>query len=257
MSRPLYLLSELVSSLKAMPRESAPSGRILIVDEERDAYCQSLAGNLPNCHLTMEACPEASRKLFLSSPFDLLILSHSEQINCLEWLPIFKSMRPSVSVIVTTACGCEDLAVQAFRHGAIDYFRKPFAANELEMSIRAVLRIRGKFRDSGKPLPAGGLQRALRYMESNFQVPMTLDDAASEAGMSISCFERYLKNQTGMTFTAYLNSMRIARAKELLQANHAPMLQIALACGFSNQSNFNRVFRKLAGVTPGKYRKSD
>jgi AraC-like DNA-binding protein len=34
------------------------------------------------------------------------------------------------------------------------------------------------------------------------------------------------------------------------------MLQIALACGFSNQSHFNRVFKKLTGVTPGTYRKS-
>jgi AraC family transcriptional regulator len=34
------------------------------------------------------------------------------------------------------------------------------------------------------------------------------------------------------------------------------MLQVALACGFSNQSHFNRVFRKIAGVTPGEYRKA-
>jgi AraC-like DNA-binding protein len=34
------------------------------------------------------------------------------------------------------------------------------------------------------------------------------------------------------------------------------MLQVALACGFGNQSHFNRVFRKIAGVTPGEYRKS-
>ncbi|HZV81799.1 MAG TPA: helix-turn-helix domain-containing protein [Geobacteraceae bacterium] len=255
MRRAHYPLSELGSRLMALPRESASSGRILIVDEEGDDYRQALAETLPNCHFTLETSPETARQLFLASPFDLVILSHSERISCLEWLPMFKSLRPSVSVIVTTACGCEELAVQAFRHGAIDYFSSPFESDELEMSIRAILEIRKKFTDCGKPLPVSGLQRALRYMESNFQSPMSLDDAAGEAGMSVSCFERYLKNQTGMTFTAYLNSMRIARAKELLQADHAPMLQIALACGFSNQSHFNRVFRKVAGVTPGEYRK--
>jgi len=256
MSRIHYPLSELGSRLKTLSRESALSGRILMVDEEVDACRQALADTLPNCNFTLEACPDAARQLFLSSPFDLVILSHTQRCNCLEWLPLFKSLRPSVSVIVTTDCGCEDLAVQAFRLGAIDYFSKPFEPDELETSIRAVLEIRKKFADSGKPLPVGGLQRALRYMESNFQEPMTLDRAAGEAGMSVSCFERYLKNQTGMTFTACLNSMRIARAKELLQADHAPMLQIALACGFSSQSHFNRVFRKVAGVTPGEYRKS-
>jgi len=256
MGRFHYHLSELGSRLKTLSREAASPGRILIVDGEGDACRQALADTLPKCHFTLEASPERARQLFLSSHFDLLLLSHSEGRSCLEWLPIFKSLRPSVPVIVTTDCGCEELAVQVFRLGAIDYFSKPFETGELETSIRAVLEIRKKFTDSGKPLPVGGLQRALRYMESNFHEPMTLDRAAGEAGMSVSCFVRYLKNQTGMTFTACLNSMRIARAKELLQANHSPMLQIALACGFSSQSHFNRVFRKLAGVTPGEYRKS-
>lgn len=256
MSRTHYPLNELGSRLVTLSRETASSGRILIIDEEGDACRQALAETLPNCHLTLEACPDTARQLFLSSPFDLVILSHAERSSCLEWLPLFKSLRPSVSVIVTTDYGCEDLAVQAFRLGAIDYFSKPFDFDDLELSIRAVLEIRKKISDSGKPLPVGGLQRALRYMESNFHEPMTLARAAGEAGMSVSCFERYLKSQTGMTFTAYLNSMRIARAKELLQADHAPMLQIALVCGFSSQSLFNRVFKRIAGVTPGEYRKS-
>lgn len=252
MSRAHYYLSELAFSLNG---KTSASGRVLVVDEEEDAW-ESLAETLPNCRFTLEACPEKARQLFLSSPFDLVIQSHSKQINCLEWIHLFKSMRPSVSVIVTTDCGGEELAVQAFRRGAIDYFRKPFAANELGMSIRAILEIQKKFRDSGKQLPARGLQKALRYMESHFNLPMSLDRAASEAGMSVSCFERNLKNQTGMTFTSYLNRIRVASAKELLQTKHAPMLQVALACGFTNQSHFNRVFRKLAGVTPGEYRKS-
>lgn len=256
MSRTHYPLNELGSRLMALSREAASSGRILIVDEEGDACRQALAFSFPNCHFTLEDCPETARQLFLSSPFDLVILSHTQRCSCLEWLPLFKSLRPSVSVIVTTDCGCEDLAVQAFRLGAIDYFSKPFEPDELETSIRAVLEIRKKFTDSGKPLPVGGLQRALRYMESNFHEPMTLDRAAGEAGMSVSCFERSLKNRTGMTFTTCLNSLRIARAKELLLADHTSMLQIALACGFSSQSHFNRVFRKVAGVTPGEYRKS-
>ncbi len=41
-------------------------------------------------------------------------------------------------------------------------------------------------------------------MESNFHEPMTLDRAAGEAGMSVSCFERSLKNKSGMTFINYL-----------------------------------------------------
>jgi transcriptional regulator GlxA family with amidase domain len=159
-------------------------------------------------------------------------------------------------VIVITACGCEELAVQAFRHGAIDYFAKPLDLAALELSIRAALGYRRKRQEDEMPPPAGRLLKALRYIEANFHTPIDLARAAREAGMSVSCFERYLKNQTGMTFIAYLNSMRIAKARDLLRANRSPMLQVALACGFSNQSHFNRVFRKIAGVTPGEYRKN-
>lgn len=256
MNRTHYPLKELGSRLKASPQEQSSPGRILIVDEKTGDYQQALAETLPNCRFVLEACPETARRLFLSSPFDLVLLAHSDLIPCLDWLPLFKSLRPSVSVIVITSRGCEELAVQAFRHGAIDYFGKPLDLAALELSIRAVLGYRRKHNENEIPQPAGGLLRALRYIEANFHTPISLARAAREAGMSISCFERHLKELTGKTFVAHLNGLRVAKAREMLQANRAPMLQVALACGFVNQSHFNRVFRKIAGVTPGEYRKS-
>jgi AraC-like DNA-binding protein len=255
MGRNLYLLSEQITRLVASPQTTEASGRILVVDDAGGAYCQSLIDSLPNCHFVLESSPETARRSLLSPHLDLLMLSHSEHINCLEWLPLFKSLCPSVSIVVTAGCGCEQLAVQAFRCGAIDYFSKPFALREMEISIRAILEIRKRNKDCGELLSSGGLQRALNYIQSNFKAPISLGEAAREAGMSVSSFERYLKSQTGMTFIVYLNNIRIAQAKELLRADHTQMLQIALSCGFSNQSHFNRVFRKLEGVTPGEFRK--
>lgn len=256
MDRNHYHLHELGSRLKALHKERSSPGRILLLDEESGEYRQALAETLSTCQFTLEACPETARRLFLSSPFDLVLLAHSDRIRCLDWLRLFKSLRPSVSVIVITACGCEELAVQAFRHGAIDYFRKPLDLAALELSIRAVLEFRRKHKESEMPQPEGRLHKALRYIESNFHTPISLDRAAREAGMSVSCFARHLKQLTGNTFVAHLNGLRVARSKELLQANRSPMLQVALACGFGNQSHFNRVFRKIVGVTPGEYRRS-
>jgi AraC-like DNA-binding protein len=256
MNRTHYPLSELGSRLKTLPPEPSASGQILIIDEENADYRQTLAEALPNCRFTHEPCPETARQLFLASPIDLVLLSHSSRISCLDWLPLFKSLRPSVSVIVITTCGCEELAVQVFRHGAIDYFRKPLDLAALELNIRAVLGFRRKRREGEVPQPAGGLPKALRYIEANVHTPISLDRAAREAGMSVSCFERHLKQLTGNTFVTHLNGLRVSRARELLQTNRSSMLQIALACGFSNQSHFNRVFRKIAGITPGEYRKS-
>ena len=256
MDRTCYSLSELASRLEVLTQEAPSSERILIVDEEGDACLQALAELLPHCHFTLEACPETARRELLSSPFDLVILSHSERINCLKWLPRFKLLRPSVSIFVVTDCGCEDLAVQAFRHGATDYFRKSLDLPALESSIRSVLESYGKGNGNGIPQSEGGLLKALGYLDANFNTPISLARAAREAGMSISCFERKLKQLTGKTFVVHLNGLRVARAKELLRSNRSPMLKVALACGFTNQSHFNRVFRTIAGVTPGEYRKS-
>jgi len=256
MSRAHCHLRELGNQLRGRPKEVEHLGRVLIIDDEGEDYEKPLAAILPECRFFVELSPTAAKQHFLSSPIDLVILNHSHRISCLELLPAFKSFRPSVPVVVVTGRGSEELAVQAFRNGAIDYFRKPFPLQELELSIRAVLEIRKKSRQSRQPLPASGMQRALQFIETNYRSPLKLEKAAREAGMSISCFERSLKIQTGMTFVVYLNSLRIARAKELLQASSASGLQVALASGFSNQSNFNRVFKKLTGITPGEFRKT-
>lgn len=254
MGRPHYRLRDIGTQLHGIPA-SALSGEILIVagDDDDSAW---LAATLPHCRLTVVGSPQEARQRFLSTPFDLVILNHSPHLTCLELLPAFKSEHPSVPIVVTTACGSEELAVEAFRRGAIDYFRKPLVPEELVLSLRAILEIRKRLHGSGKPLPVAGMQRALRYLESNFQHPLRLDTAACEAGMSVSSFERSLKHLTGLTFVAYLNGLRLAKAKELLLGTSVSMLQIALACGFGSQAHFNRVFRKLAGTTPGLYRRA-
>lgn len=253
MGRPHYRLRELGAQLRSQSAAAA-TGQILLVDGA-GAFAPLLAAALPGCRLTVEASPDVARSHFLAAPTDLVLLHHTPGAPCLDLLAAFKAQHPSVAVIVLVACGSEALAVQAFRHGAIDYFSAPVPLDELELSVRAVLEIRRRFREAGQPLPVGGLQRALRYLEVHFAGPLRLEDAAREAGMSVSCFARYLKSQTGLTFVAYLNALRIAKARDLLRSTPASMLQIALACGFSNQAHFNRVFRKVVGTAPGVYRK--
>lgn len=249
-------MQELGTQLRNLPQGATYPGRILIVDEEGEQYGKPLTAILPACRVIIEANPEAAKWHFLSSPTDLVILNHSSGISCLELLPVFKSLRPSIPVIVVTSCGSEELAVQVFRRGAIDYFRKPFEINAFELTVRAALEFQRKRKEKKAPQPLSGIQRALRYIDAKFNDPLSLDQVAREASMSVSCFERHLKKQTGMTFTGFVNALRVAKAKEMLKKEDCSMLHIALTCGFGTQSNFNRVFSKLAGVAPGGYRKT-
>ena len=59
----------------------------------------------------------------------------------------------------------------------------------------------------------------------------------------------------GCSFRSQLNQLRVEKSKVLLLASNAPMSEIYAACGFEDQSYFCKVFKRLEGVTPDRYRK--
>jgi AraC-like DNA-binding protein len=256
MGRSHIFLRDLGIRVCDQPERGWCEGQILIIDDEETRYAGLIAPALKGCRFREEACAEAGRLFLLSTPVDLVILNHSANISAPILLPLFKSLRPSVPIIITTASGSEDLAVEVFRHGAIDYIKKPLDIRELELKIRAILEIREWHKDKGKAQPITGLQRALRLIEAHYNAPISLNQVAHEAGMSISCFEKHLKEKTGMTFTGFVNSLRVVKAKEMIKKEGCSMLQVSLACGFGTQSHFNRIFKKIAGLSPREYRKS-
>ena len=74
--------------------------------------------------------------------------------------------------------------------------------------------------------------------------------------MSVSCFQRAFKQEVGITFNKYVNSLRISKARRLLHENHKSMSEIAFACGYTNQYHFTRTFKKLMNTPPRSFRKS-
>ncbi|HNX27739.1 MAG TPA: AraC family transcriptional regulator, partial [Phycisphaerae bacterium] len=101
---------------------------------------------------------------------------------------------------------------------------------------------------------ADDIERGMNYMEEHYGEDITRGQAADEAGMSESHFARLLKEKTGLSFTDFLNQVRLDRAAELLRKTDRGLMQIALDTGFSDQSYFTRVFRKIMKLTPGQYR---
>jgi AraC-like DNA-binding protein len=65
-----------------------------------------------------------------------------------------------------------------------------------------------------------------------------------------------LKRETGKTFSQFLNELRIEKSKKLLREETLPVLDIALAVGFNNQSYYSLVFKKLMRQTPLEFRKA-
>ena len=95
--------------------------------------------------------------------------------------------------------------------------------------------------------------RALDFMEKHLDEPLERDAVARGTGLSGSHFSHLMKEKTGQTFTDLLTQMRINRARALLVRTEKSMVQVALECGFCDQSYFTRVFRKCTGESPREY----
>jgi AraC-like DNA-binding protein len=98
------------------------------------------------------------------------------------------------------------------------------------------------------------LSRALRHMEKHCGEELSRDDVARVACLSPAHFSRLVRQKTGHTFSDLLNQLRVNRASLLLRQTDKSLVQVALECGFRDQSYFTKVFRRVAGKTPREFR---
>lgn len=99
-------------------------------------------------------------------------------------------------------------------------------------------------------------RRVLSYMEENLGIPITVAELAQRVNLSASHFSRGFKQTFGITVHAYLMRRRIEVAKMLMAETSAELSDIAIRCGLSDQSHLTRWFRRVVGVTPGRWRRS-
>lgn len=84
---------------------------------------------------------------------------------------------------------------------------------------------------------------------------LDISTIAEETGISYSYVCKIVKDRTKLSFTNYLNRVRIRLAKEQLRETHTSIKQIAESVGYVNDQSFTRYFKKFEGITPGKYRR--
>lgn len=108
--------------------------------------------------------------------------------------------------------------------------------------------------DFSRGFTAKHYKRVLDYVEARFGQPITIEDMAREAGMSPAHFSRLFKEVLGDSPYQFVMDYRIEQAKKMLADRERPLIDVALACGFSDQPHFNRIFKRLTGATPKAFR---
>jgi AraC family transcriptional regulator len=103
-------------------------------------------------------------------------------------------------------------------------------------------------------LPGHRLKRVLDYIAESLEENISLSQLAAIAGMSPHYFSELFKQSTGRAPHNYVLLQRIERAKHQLRDPKRSIIDAGLDAGFQNPSHFARVFRKLEGTTPSKFR---
>lgn len=96
--------------------------------------------------------------------------------------------------------------------------------------------------------------KARAFIAEHLGEPLSLEQVARAANMSAFYFCKVFKGTTGLTFTDYIARARIEKTKQLLLNPHMRISEAAYEAGFQSLSQFNRVFRRVAGESPTTYR---
>ena len=98
------------------------------------------------------------------------------------------------------------------------------------------------------------ITRTVKYMSDNYMHHITLEDTARKIFVSPSYLSRIFSAEMKISFTDFLSDMRVQKSCLLLRGDSISVSEVASLVGFSDQSYFNKVFKKKMGVTPKQYR---
>lgn len=101
------------------------------------------------------------------------------------------------------------------------------------------------------------LIKVISQMEANLAEPLRLTDLSPASGLSRRQMERLFQREMGRTPARYYLDLRLERAHLLLLTSSLPVIEIAMACGFSTASHFSRTYRERYGCTPQRSRMAE
>jgi AraC family transcriptional regulator len=134
----------------------------------------------------------------------------------------------------------------------VDHVALAFHAHIIETYGNAAVPVGSS---SGKLSP-WQLRRAIDFMATHLDDDPTIAELAQECGLSSGYFARAFRRTTGITPHQWLVRKRVERARTLLLGSALGLADIAVMCGFVDQSHFSRVFARFEGDSPGRWRQT-
>lgn len=207
---------------------------------------------------------EAATQLSDMKPGELDVLITDVEMplmNGLQLIELAKSKMPDVFVVVLSGYDKFEYARQAMRSGAADYLLKPMDKSEMFRLLERYEHSRrnedGQAGNAPPPAAASFDEQVKAILEKEYNQPFDLKRISDRIGFSPGYTSKMFKQTTGETITEYLNRYRIEKAKQFLtDFPHMKVYEIAPLVGCADKMYFQKLFKKVTGLTPKEYRES-
>ena len=172
-----------------------------------------------------------------------------------------------IPIILLTAKSEQQSRLEGLETGADDYLTKPFDTKELQIRINNLISIRRKLQEKYSrtdfvPVNKSG-EKKLSSLEEQFMNKVlevienhlsdeefSIEQFSSEVGMSRVQLHRKLKALSGKSASIYLRSVRLNKAKKMIEEQKGNISEIAYSVGFSSPQYFTRCFKEEFGIPP-------
>ena len=147
--------------------------------------------------------------------------------------------------------------IGATKAGPVPASRLTLLANELLVCLLDLLRTQNPPRKASLTLGGRSVAMFLDRLKRESGEPWTLESMAEQAGLARTRFAHHCRKLTNLTPMAYLQQLRVERAKRLLAGSRRTITEIAMDCGFASSAYFSSVFRGQMQCSPREWRETN
>lgn len=172
----------------------------------------------------------------------------------------FKSLLGNIIFNMIIMLGKLEINTKELEAGKYSYFR---SINESVHITEAIMQLQSFIEQVKETIKASrfaaanpNLTMILDYIHQYYMEPLSLSDVAHHFHFNPSYLSTFFSSHIAEGFSEYLNRVRVDKAAELLQATDLAIADISVQVGYSDHSYFTKVFKKLKGMSPSQFRKS-
>lgn len=184
------------------------------------------------------------------------------RISGLDFCEQAHEIYPNMVFVILTGFRDFRYAQRAIRADVFDYLVKPTSMSDLKEILKHLKAyLDEKYRQNppsgaNNPKYRNIVGMMMQLAKQHYTEGYSLEDAAEAIGMNAAYLSRMFSQKQGMTYSDYILSLKVERAKELLADPTIKVYEVSDAVGYRNLQHFYKIFKKITGMTPSEYREA-